>query len=240
MASSADSAAGDQRMATAGHQLPRALLLDMDGTLVDTEHVWLAAEHEVMAKLGTGWTEADQRLCLGGPLDRVTGHMRQRSGTHLSDADIGELLMDAMERRLRTEPPAWQPGARAIVEEARERDVPMALVSASWSRLIGAVAEEIARDLGTSPFTVVVAGDDVENSKPHPEPYLTASRLLSAIPGECLALEDSPTGITSARDAGCRVIAIPHLAPVDHLGTAVITTLSGHTIATLWELAGSG
>jgi len=217
--------------------MPHAVLWDMDGTLVDTEGLWLASEHQVMSALGASWTDEDQVICLGGPLARVTAHMRERSATHLDDDAVGRMLLDAMESRLRNEPLEWRPGARGLLLQCAALDLPAALVSASWTRLITAVVEGIQVDLGFPPFTTIVAGDDVQNSKPHPEPYLEAARRLGVDPSDCLALEDSPTGITSARDAGCSVIAIPQLATVGHLGTAVVETLAGSTIAHLWATA---
>lgn len=218
-------------------ELPAAVLFDMDGTLVDSEPLWLDAEVEVMTSLGAEWTSIDQEICLGGPLERVTSHMRQRAGTSIPDEEIGDMLLDAMEFRLRRTPPTWRPGAQELLRQCHAMALPTALVSASWTRLIAAVAERIESELGASAFSVVVAGDDVTHSKPHPEPYATAARLLSTSTESCLALEDSPTGVTSARDAGCRVVAIPHLASVDHLGTAVVPSLAGHSVASLWSLS---
>lgn len=217
--------------------LPHAVLFDMDGTLVDTEGLWLEAEIEVMGALGSSWTDEDQELCLGGPLERVTEHMRARSGSDRDPVLIGEMLLDAMESRLWARPPQWRPGAREIIVDCHEHNVPTALVSASWTRLIRAVQGAIDAQFGRSPFDVVVAGDDVTHSKPHPQPYLEAARLLGVDAAQCLALEDSPTGVVSARDAGCRVVAIPHLAPVEHLGTAVVASLSGRGVHDLWALA---
>lgn len=217
--------------------LPAAVLFDMDGTIVDTEHLWLDAEREVMAALGATWQDEDQVMCLGGPLERVTAYMRERSGTGLDDDQVGRLLLDAMEHRLITQPPDWRPGARELLVECRVLGVPTALVSASWQRLISAVAATIERDLGEHPFTVVVAGDDVANSKPHPEPYVTAADRLDVETADCLAIEDSPTGIVSARDAGCRVVAVPQLADVSDLGTSTLTSLAGWDVAGLWAHA---
>jgi HAD superfamily hydrolase (TIGR01509 family) len=142
-----------------------------------------------------------------------------------------------MEVRLRESELAWRPGARSLLLECRVLGIPTALVSASWTRLIAAVGQRIDDDLGQLAFDLVVAGDDVENSKPHPDPYLTAAAGLGHEPGRCLALEDSLTGVTSAASAGCRVVAIPHLIAIDIPGVVTVDSLEGATAASLWALA---
>lgn len=221
-------------MTVAERALPAAVLFDMDGTLVDTEHLWLDAEQEVMSDLGATWSDEDQVVCLGGPLERVTSYMKVRSGTAVSADAIGARLLDAMETRLLSQPPDYRPGARELLIECRERQVPTALVSASWQRLITAVADQLTSDIGRTPFDTVVAGDDVKNSKPHPEPYVTAAKRLGVEVGACLAIEDSPTGVVSARDAGCRVIAVPQMGVVRHLGPPIVASLDGWDLARLW------
>ena len=216
-------------------ELPDAVLFDMDGTLIDSEGLWLEAEIMVMAGLGSTWSSADQEHCLGGPLERVADYMIQKSETTVEADEIGHRLLDAMESRLRDSPLSWRPGARALVIECRDLGVPTALVSASWNRLIDAVGEKIDADIGSRAFDVIVAGDDVENGKPHPDPYLTAARNLGMQPDRCLALEDSPTGVHSAVAAGCRVVAIPHIAEVVDTTALVIDSLENWTLARLWQ-----
>jgi HAD superfamily hydrolase (TIGR01509 family) len=218
---------------------PNAILFDMDGTLIDSEGLWLEAEILVMSELGADWTDDDQSYCLGGPLERVVDYMLMRSGSEEPASFVMDRLLDTMEAHFRDRPLAWRPGARTLVTEARTRGVPTALVSASWNRLIDAISQKIDADLGVQAFDVVVAGDDVTNSKPHPEPYQTAADLLGVPTAQCLALEDSPTGVASATAAGCRVVAIPHIAEIDAMGAYVIDSLEGWTVEALWAAAAS-
>ena len=88
--------------------------------------------------------------------------------------------------------------------------MPLALVSASSRRIVDACLPLIGREH----FRVTVSGDDVERSKPNPDPYLTAARQLNVDPARCVVLEDSPTGTAAGHAAGCRVIAVPHAAEV--------------------------
>ena len=215
--------------------LPAAVLFDMDGTLVDSEHLWLDAEIATMARLGSSWTEEDQRHCLGGPLERVAEYMVAISGTTTAAEAVGTMLLDEMEHRLRSTPLAWRPGARGLLLECRTRGIPTALVSASWNRLINAVAGKIHDDIRMTAFDAVVAGDDVAASKPHPDPYLRAAALLGVDPRDALAIEDSPTGVRSAVSAGCRVVAVPHIADVHEDGVAIIDSLVGRSLEDLWS-----
>lgn len=224
-------------MPDADPALPAAVLFDMDGTLVDSEHLWLDAEHATMARLGGTWSEADQRHCLGGPLERVAEYMIQLSGARTTTTSVGTMLLDEMEQRLRATPLAWRPGARELLVSCRTIGVPTALVSASWNRLIDAVAEHIHEDIRMVAFDAVVAGDDVAQSKPHPDPYLRAASLLGLEPRDCLAIEDSPTGVQSAVAAGCQVVAVPHIAEIREPGAAVIGSLAGRSLGDLWLAA---
>jgi len=221
-------------------ELPDAVLFDMDGTLIDSEHLWLLTEIEVMTELGGHWSQADQAECLGGPLEKVAHYMAERASRAVAPEHICEDILARMEVRLRDSELSWRPGARDLLAEALALGVPTALVSASWNNLIDAVRDRIAAEVGGEPFAVVVAGDDVTNSKPHPEPYRTAAAMIGVAPERCLALEDSPTGVQSAVAAGCTVVAIPHIAHIDLPGALTIETLEGRSLTELWSAARAG
>ena len=104
----------------------------------------------------------------------------------------------------------------------------------SWRSLADAVVDA----LPAGAFAAVVTGDEVDHGKPHPEPYRTGARLLGAAPEDCVAIEDSPTGVRSAVSAGVPTIAVPHVVTVPAMPGAVhLDSLVGLTPRRLGELA---
>ena len=214
-----------------------AVLFDLDGTLIDSEGLWWRAECRVVGDLGGEWRPEDQAHCLGGPLERVTVYMAERTGTAVAPEVIGVALLDEMERLLRSEPLEWRPGARELLIECRSLGVPTGLVSASHRRLLDAVDEAISREVrAAEAFDVTVAGDEVTNGKPHPEPYAAAARRLGLDIADCVVLEDSPTGVESGQASGAFVVAIPHIVPIAQAPhRRVIATLEGVRVQDLRE-----
>jgi HAD superfamily hydrolase (TIGR01509 family) len=100
----------------------------------------------------------------------------------------------------------WRPGARELLKDLRSHGVPCALVTMSYQRFVTPILGELPEDS----FEVVVTGDSVSQGKPHPEPYLTAARLLGVDPAHTLAIEDSNTCASSAEAAGCAVLVVQH------------------------------
>jgi HAD superfamily hydrolase (TIGR01509 family) len=194
--------------------LLQAVLFDMDGLLVSTEETWFDAETEVMEHLGGPWDRAHQAALVGGPLHVAAAYMRDVAGSAEPVELVQAMLLDAMERRLRTGPVAWMPGARELLVELAQAGVPCALVSASFRRLVDAVLVAIGQ-ARHGWFVTSVAGDEVEHTKPAPDPYLEAAARLGADPRACVVLEDSPTGVTAGEAAGCAVVAVPSLRPIE-------------------------
>jgi HAD superfamily hydrolase (TIGR01509 family) len=162
-----------------------------------------------MARLGAGWTEADQVQLLGGSLERTVRYLLAKATRPVPPDVVGEWLMSDIAGRVRRGGVPVQPGARELLASVAEAGLPHALVTSSERRF----AEAVLASTGMR-FDAVVCADDVTATKPDPEPYLLAAKLVGVPPGDCFALEDSPNGVASAEAAGCRVIAVPSLVPV--------------------------
>ena len=196
-----------------------AIIFDFDGVLADTERLHLAAFQQVFA--ARGWhldeiTYFDRYL---GCDDRglVVAFARDQQLT-VTEADVRTLVQDktaAFDLHLHAGSVLF-PQARRCVERMAAR---FALGIAS-----GAARAEILTILEAGRlrehFPVVVAADDVSETKPSPEPYLTAARQLGIAPDACLAVEDSAPGLAAARAAGMRTIGITTTLPRDLLTDA--------------------
>ncbi len=188
---------------------PAAVLWDMDGTLVDTEPYWIAAEFDLAAEHGGTWSEEHALKLVGNDLLDSGRYIAEHAGVPLEPAQIVEELLDRVTARMQQEVP-WCPGVRELLAELGELGVPCALVTMSYARFVEPMLAALPEDT----FAAVVTGDTVTHGKPHPEPYLKAARLLGVRAEECLAVEDSNTGARSAGAAGCRVLCVPNHVPV--------------------------
>jgi len=183
-----------------------AILFDMDGTLIDSEPLWLKAEIEVMAEVGCHWDEQDQINCLGGPAERTERYMQERSKNIKPYGYFINRLHEVMKERITNELDLI-PNALKLLKECKKAGIKIALVTASSRDLMTIVLKRFPQ--GT--FDIVVSGDDVEKSKPDPAPYLLAAKQLSVDISKCVVIEDSLTGVESGLASGAQVIGIPHL-----------------------------
>ncbi|MEY3561089.1 MAG: hypothetical protein RL068_241 [Actinomycetota bacterium] len=212
---------------------PKAVLWDMDGTLVDSEPYWLMSESALASDYGKVWTEDHGHELIGKSLYDSSAILRDRFDiTDLSIQQVIDRLTDQVIANLKVKLP-WRPGALELLMALKQAGVKTALVTMSMRRMALAVVEAIPFQA----FDVVVAGDDVTFGKPHPEPYQLAAKLLGLEPQDCIAIEDSVTGLRSAEAAGCLPLGIPNLMELPATGTRVILpTLSGLTVEALGGL----
>ncbi|WP_402465926.1 HAD family hydrolase [Isoptericola aurantiacus] len=188
--------------------LPAAVLWDMDGTLVDTEPYWIRAEQELMAAHGRSWSHEQALELVGNPLT-VSAGMLHDAGVDLPVPAIVDHLLARVHDQVATSVP-WRPGARTLLAALGDAGVPCALVTMSYATLAEAVTAHVP-----GAFATLVTGDQVERGKPDPQPYLIAAERLGVATADCVAIEDSPAGITSALASGARTLGVEAVLPVE-------------------------
>jgi beta-phosphoglucomutase-like phosphatase (HAD superfamily) len=182
----------------------------MDGLLIDTEPVWRAAQSAVFAGFGVALSESDLLDSTGQPVEELIPVWRRRSqtpdpaGPELTDAEIAEEIIDRVIAHVTAEGQPM-PGVTAAIALFERCGLRLAIASSSPLRLIDAVCDR----LGLTRIEVRCSAMDEARGKPAPDVYLTAARRLGVAAASCLALEDSPAGIASARSAGMRCVAVP-------------------------------
>ena len=206
-------------------RLPAAVLWDMDGSIIDTEPYWMAAERGLVESAGGTWSHEQGLQLVGNPLIVSAQIILDQTPVQGEPEEVVDLIQGRVEQALREEMP-WRPGARELLLGLRALEVPCALVTMSYTVL----AEVLVDALPPGTFATVVTGDQVREGKPHPEPYLTAAQRLGVQPRDCVAIEDSPTGVGSAVAAGVPTIGVPHLVPIEpRPGLRLVETLAGIT-----------
>lgn len=197
----------------------------MDGTIVDTEPFWMSAQDDLVSAHGGNWTHEAAMTLVGSGLPR-TAQILQEHGVKMGELEIiDHLTTRVMEQVSATIP--WRPGAQELLRDLRANGVKTALVTMSFGRM----AEHIRSFIPFDAFDVVVSGDSVENSKPHPEAYLVAARQLGVDIADCVAIEDSVPGVASAVAAGAVTIGVPHFLPLDDSNATLLwPTLEGRTL----------
>ena len=186
----------------------KAVLLDMDGTLVDSEKLWEIALQELYDRLGAELTPDVRESTVGGSAEVVMQIVYRDLGlpsdpeAMAATADwlhdvAGELFDGGL---------SWCEGARELLDALVDAEIPMALVTNTRR----ALTERALNSIGRHYFIASVCGDEVPNGKPAPDPYRRAAALLELEPSGCLAIEDSVAGAAAAQDAGCPVLVVPN------------------------------
>jgi HAD superfamily hydrolase (TIGR01509 family) len=186
----------------------RAVLWDMDGTLVDSEKLWDISLAALYEHLGGTLTPEVRASMVGSSAENTMTIVYADLGLQPEPAEMArtsdwlhDYTADLFERGL-----PWCPGARELLAALEVDGTPMALVTNTRRPL----TERALNSIGRQYFSATVCGDEVAHGKPAPDPYLRAASLLGQAPDDCLAIEDSVTGAASADSAGCRVLVVPN------------------------------
>lgn len=189
----------------------KAIIFDMDGTLVDSEVVWDVAEREMFADMGLVYNAEVREQVIGLRLDEF---FEKLIGIYGLDNSVEELQAELIQRMLLKIPEMVEPksGAQAIIEWASQQGIPYCIASSSPMTIIEA---SVTAQGWTELIPHLYTADSVLKGKPAPDVYLYAAEQLGVNPEDCLALEDSPNGARSAVSAGMTCYAVPdsHSAP---------------------------
>jgi HAD superfamily hydrolase (TIGR01509 family) len=195
-----------------------AVVFDLDGVIVDSEHVWDEMRRQLAEERGGRWNDRASREMMGMSSVEWSQYMHDVIGLEESPEEINKEVVRRLEAIYRERLPLI-PGAVDAVRALAAR-WPLGLASSSNRELIDLVLEVSSLDRY---FRVTVSSEEVPRGKPAPDVYLAAAQRLGAAPERCAAVEDSEKGILSGRAAGMRVIAIPnpHFPPApEALGEA--------------------
>lgn len=215
----------------------KAVIFDLDGVMIDSEPLWEKTERILLSRRGIDYSP-DYR-------DMILGLNQNDSGRLLIDTfDLTDSVDDIISERVEILTSLYEqelqlmPGLLPLLDEIRDKRYQLAVASSSPMRVIKFVLDVFSLN---EYFPVVVSGECTDEGKPHPAIYLRAAELLGVSPAECVAIEDSINGVSSAKAAGMACIAVPdkRLSP-EAFGKADITldNISQITVPEIKSLAG--
>lgn len=209
------------------YKLPEAFLVDMDGTMLDTEKYWMSAEEEVVAKYGKELSHELALEFVGTDIAVSAQIMIDRLGIEgVSVQELVDQISTKVNEKFRSEPLPWREGAVELIKFANKNGVPIALVTSSYSTMAGIFTEEAKKVDGTG-FRFFVAGDQVDRLKPDPQPYQMAAQRLGVNIENCIIIEDSNAGTQAAIASKAHVIAIPFMTALkDYKGISWLNSIN--------------
>ncbi|MDR0403639.1 MAG: HAD family phosphatase [Treponema sp.] len=189
--------------------IPKGVMLDMDGLMLDTERMEIALYVRISREMGWPTSEAFLRTTVGisdGGAEKI---YKAEFGAAYPFREIWERVKDALTGIAETEGIPHRPGLTALLDRLDALGIPKAVATSTerkralWKLEKAGVADR---------FGVLVCGDEVRRGKPAPDIFLKAAERLNAAPADCVGFEDSPAGLTGLADAGIRSVFVKDLA----------------------------
>ena len=203
----------------------QAVVFDMDGVLIDSEVLYKKHARETFKDLGYELTDALHLSTVGLPGPDGEKLIRAAMGDDFPMEEFDAIWRDRVAAAMMDHVPL-KPGVREILTLLDELEIPTAVATSSSYE---AANHHLQRADLLQHFSALVTGDQVENGKPHPEPFLLAAERLEVDPELCLAVEDSHNGIRAAHAAGMQTIMVPDLLAatpeMEELSIAVMKNL---------------
>ena len=207
----------------------KAVIFDVDGTLLDTERIYMKAWKEAAAELD--YVMTDEIL-------RKTRAVNTKDAARIFETEIGNgfsyqqarpIRVRIAEEIIKRESPILKPGVTELLDFLKQKGIRLSVAS---STNLQGTKEHLAESKILDRFEVVVGGDMVVNGKPHPDIFLKAAELLHVEPQECMVVEDSPAGIQAACAAGIKAVLVPDQATI----TEEIIAMSDVVLKSLLEM----
>ena len=182
----------------------RAVIFDMDGVLTDSEPAFYAAVNDVLAGFGTSIPFEEYAVNIGQSTLVTWRNVIAATRIPARVEEVEDAFEAALLARL-AEPRGALPHARATIEQLRGCGVPVGLCTASFGRWLKAILGGAGLE---GLFDAISSADMVERTKPDPAPYVLCAEMLAIPPGDCIAVEDSASGVRSALGAGMHVLQL--------------------------------
>jgi HAD superfamily hydrolase (TIGR01509 family) len=189
----------------------KAVIFDVDGTLLDTERIYMKAWKEAAAEAGFVMPDSVLQKTRAVNTKDAARIFEEEIGNGFSYQAVRPIRVRIAEEIIRRESPILKPGVLELLAFLEEKGIRLAVASSTNQQ---GTREHLAESRILDRFEVVVGGDMVTNGKPHPDIFLKAAEALSTAPEACIVVEDSPAGIRAAHAAGMKAVLVPDQAAI--------------------------